>query len=101
MDNVNLQPVNAVTTAPTSSKNLQQDVQPGVTTFGDVSCFQLVAEVYGSNCRRVPGTEAACVEGCSAAVLFAVVSKAPGWLEKPYTTTSPGSDGARRLSFTT
>lgn len=72
-----------------------------MTTFGDAFCFQLVAEVHGSDCREIPCTEAACVEGRSAAVLCAAVSRAPGWLEKPYTTISLESEGAQHLSFTT
>lgn len=77
------------------ARNLQQDVQPDVTTFtfGDVSCFQPVAEVSGPGCRMVPTTGAAGTEGSSAAVLQAVLSPAPGWLEKLYHGRSAGSEG--------
>lgn len=76
------------------ARSLQQGVQPGVTTFRDVSCFQPVAEVRGSGCGMVPnGAEAARMEGRSAAVLREVLARAPGWLEKPCNRRSPGFEG--------
>lgn len=44
-------------------------MQPGVTAFGDVSSFQLVAKARGPVCRRGPGAETARIEGHGAAVL--------------------------------
>lgn len=74
-------------------QNVQPDVQPGVTTFGDVSCFQSIAEAHGPGCRMVPSAEAARVEGHSGAVLHAVLSRALGWLGMPYSRRSPGFEG--------
>lgn len=50
-------------------RKVEQDVQPGVTAFGDISSFQPVAKVRGPGCRRVPGAEMARTEGHGAAVL--------------------------------